>query len=143
MGYNFFIGEDVIIDTDEFKNKVFQCVFQYLRRFDARIDLKDFVHKEPSLEGDYSTCVTTIKKCVYKLFILYFHLLKIAVILCRHCSIVQPSWAELAQFVRFLYVQLNDCQSSIYCNEQFFWEGAEFKKFIVEFMIKMSQVRML
>ena len=64
MCYKFYIGEDVIIDTDEFKNKAFQCVFQYLRRFDAKIDLKDFVYKEPSLEGDYSTCVTTIKKCV-------------------------------------------------------------------------------
>ena len=72
MCYNFYIGKDVIIDTDEYKNKVFQCVFQYLRRFDARTDLKDFKYEDSSWEGDYSTCVTTIKKCVYKSFIFYF-----------------------------------------------------------------------
>ena len=53
---------------------------------------------------------------------------------------LHPSWAELAQFVRFLYVQLNDCQSSIYCNQEFFGEDTDFKTFVVEFMIRMSQV---
>ena len=64
MCYKPYIGEDVIIDRDEFKNKAFQCVYQYLRRFDAKMDLKDFAYKEPSWEGDYSMCVATIKKCV-------------------------------------------------------------------------------
>ena len=62
------------------------------------------------------------------------------IIFYRQCSILHPSWAELAQFVRFLYVQLNDCQSSIYCNQEFFAAGKYFKKFVVEFMIRMSQV---
>ena len=53
---------------------------------------------------------------------------------------LHPSWAELAQFVRFLYVQLNDCQSSIYCNQEFFGKDTDFKTFVVEFMIRMSQV---
>ena len=53
---------------------------------------------------------------------------------------MNPSWAELAQFIRFLYVQLNDCQSSIYCNQEFFGKGTDFKTFVVEFMIRMSQV---
>ena len=58
----------------------------------------------------------------------------------RHCSIVHPSWAELAQFVRFLYVQLNDFQCFIHCNQEFFGQGTGFKEFVVEFMIRMSQV---
>ena len=58
----------------------------------------------------------------------------------RHCSIIHPSWAELAQFVRFLYVQLDDCQNSIYCNQAFFAEDTDFKTFVVKFMIRMSQV---
>ena len=85
--------------------------------------------------------------CYYqKVCLEIFHILLFIKNFCnfyRHCDIVQPSWAELAQFVRFLYVQLNDCQNSIFCKEEFFGEGAKFKKFIVEFMIKMSQVRML
>ena len=70
----------------------------------------------------------------------YFIYLLFKGIFCRYCSISQPSWAELAQFVRFLYVQLNDCQSSIYCNQEFFGKGTDFKTFVVEFMIRMSQV---
>ena len=60
-----FIGEDITIDKHEFKNRVFQCVFQYLKRFDARIDLSSFIYRESSVEGDYSTCISTIKKCVF------------------------------------------------------------------------------
>ena len=53
---------------------------------------------------------------------------------------LHPSWAELAQFVRFLYVQLNDCQNSIYCKPENYHSGTDFKTFVVEFMIRMSQV---
>ena len=63
-----------------------------------------------------------------------------SVFLHRHCSINHPSWAELTQFVRFLYVQLNDCQSSIYCDQEFFGKGTDFKTFVVNFMIRMSRV---
>ena len=62
--YNFFIGEDITIDKHEFKNKVFQCVFQYLRRFDAKMDLSSFVYQRNSVEGDYLTSVSTITKYV-------------------------------------------------------------------------------
>ena len=70
----------------------------------------------------------------------YFMELVDILFLYRYCSIVHPSWAELAQFVRFLHVQLNDCQHSIYCNQNFFGGGTDFKTFVVEFMIRMSQV---
>ena len=58
----------------------------------------------------------------------------------RHCSVDYPSWATLAQFVRFLHLQLIDCQDSIFCDEMFFGEGSDFKKFVVRFMIRMSKV---
>ena len=66
----FFIGETAIIDKNEFKNEVFQCVFQYLRRYDAMADLSDFIYQKPSVEGDYTTCICTITK-----FVLFFILL--------------------------------------------------------------------
>ena len=74
---NFFTGKDVIIDKNEFKNEVFQCVFQYLRRFDAKMDLSSFIYQEPSVEGDYSTCISTITKCVSHY--LYFCLVDILI----------------------------------------------------------------
>ena len=60
-----YVGEDLTIDKYEFKNKVFQCVFQYLRRFDAKVNLSDFTYKEPYEEGDYATCISTIIKFVF------------------------------------------------------------------------------
>lgn len=62
----FFIGENVTIDKNEFKNQAFQCVYQYLRRFNAKADLSSFIYKskKPSVEGDYQTCVSTISKYV-------------------------------------------------------------------------------
>ena len=59
------------INKDKVKNKMFQCVFQYLKRFDAGINLSDFVYKEPFVEGDYFTCISTIKK--YVCFSLFIH----------------------------------------------------------------------
>ena len=64
----YFIDEGVAIDTNEFKNKAFQCVFQYLTRFNAKIDLSNFTYEEPSVEGDYSSCISTIKRFVHILF---------------------------------------------------------------------------
>ena len=75
MYCDFFIDEDFTIDKHEFENKVFQCVFQYLRRFDARIDLSSFIYREPSVEGDYSTCISTIKKCVFFIHMYVFLIL--------------------------------------------------------------------
>ena len=45
----------------------------------------------------------------------------------------------LAQFVRFLYVQLQDCKRSVF---RVVIEKDEFAKFILEFMLRMSNVSM-
>ena len=59
----------------------------------------------------------------------------------RHCGVRNPSWAELNNFVKFLNVQLNDCERSIYCNETYVGDVLQgFKQFIVKFMIRMSRV---
>jgi len=54
-----------------------------------------------------------------------------------------PSWAELQNFVKFLNIQLYDCEESVYCNEDIpvvrdVLQG--FKPFVVKFMIRMSRV---
>jgi len=62
----------------------------------------------------------------------------------RNCGFDNPSWVMIAQFVKFLYVQLSDCHYSIFCNGVYL--GVEpqfvvpFKRIIVYFMIQMSKV---
>jgi len=61
----------------------------------------------------------------------------------RHCGVRNPSWAELNNFVKFLNIQLYDCEESVYCNEAIpvvrdVLQG--FKQFVVKFMIGMSRV---
>ena len=71
--YIFLIDEDIVIDCDEFKNEVFQCVFQYLRRFDAKMDLSSFFYSGPSVEGSYSACISTVKRYVLCMFLYLPH----------------------------------------------------------------------
>ena len=54
-----------MIDRNEFRNEVFQCVFQYLRRFDSKVDLSSFLYRGPSVEGNYSACIRAIQKYVF------------------------------------------------------------------------------
>ena len=68
------------------------------------------------------------------------HLWILFLFLCRYCSTVHPSWAELAQFVRFLYVQLNDYQVFISHKQESFCSGTDFNTFVMKCMIRMSQV---
>ena len=70
----------------------------------------------------------------------------ITIVSYRHCGVRNPSWAELQNFVKFLNIQLYDCEESVYCNENIpvvhdVLQG--FKPFVVKFMIRMSRVRML
>ena len=51
---------------------------------------------------------------------------------------------ELRHFLYFLNAQLEDCESSIYCNTVFIKDALPgFKKFVVEFMLKMAKVVIL
>lgn len=67
----------------------------------------------------------------------------VILIFCRHCGVRNPSWAELHNFIKFLNIQLYDCEESVYCNEAIpvvhdVLQG--FKQFVVKFMIRMSRV---
>ena len=58
-----------------------------------------------------------------------------------NCGIKDPSWAEIHHFTKFLDIQLNSCEQSVFCNEVLV-EGilSGLKGFVVKFMIRMSQV---
>ena len=54
-----------------------------------------------------------------------------------------PSWVELNHFLKFLNIQLNACEQSIFCNEDIVGDVMSgLKTFVVKFMIRMSKVCM-
>ena len=52
-----------------------------------------------------------------------------------------PSWIELRNFMHFLNVQLEDCERSVFCIGGHIADTLPgFKKFVIEFMLKMAKV---
>ena len=67
--------------------------------------------------------------------------LKLLTLLYSYCGVKDPSWAEVRHFVSFLDLQLQSCEQSYFCNEDFVSDVmAGLKSFIVKFMIRMSMV---
>ena len=53
----------------------------------------------------------------------------------------EPSWSEIRHFVKFLDLQLQSCEKSVFTNPQFVGDVmAGLKGFVVKFMIRMSRV---
>lgn len=51
-----------------------------------------------------------------------------------------PSWLELHNFYKFLDLQLNMCEKSVFCGKEARNELGGLKGFVVKFMIRMSRV---
>ncbi len=57
------------------------------------------------------------------------------------CGILDPSWTEFHHFTKFLNIQLNSCEKSVFCDETLVGDVMSgLKGFVVKFMIRMSQV---
>ncbi|XP_047672985.1 E3 ubiquitin-protein ligase rnf213-alpha-like isoform X3 [Tachysurus fulvidraco] len=109
--------EDPLMDDECFRSEAYQRPYQYLKRFHEGIDLDNFAYSE--VEGSHTECLQT-------LFI--------------YCGIVDPSWAELRNFAWFLNLQLQDCETSIFCNMDIVGDTLRgFRKFVVDFMILMAK----
>lgn len=55
-----------------------------------------------------------------------------------------PSWSEIHHFTKFLDLQLNSCENSVFCNEELVGDVMSgLKGFVVKFMIEMSRVRIV
>ncbi|KAI6655773.1 E3 ubiquitin-protein ligase [Oopsacas minuta] len=110
-----------IIDLAELRSEQYQRVNAYLERSGDITELDSFLFQSSTSNRGVSP-IDTMARII------------------QHCDIVQPSWAELRNFVSFLDKQLYDCDNSDYCkfaamgNE---WKG--FKNFVVNFMIHMSK----
>ncbi|XP_032428579.1 E3 ubiquitin-protein ligase rnf213-alpha-like isoform X2 [Xiphophorus hellerii] len=110
-------NDDPLMDDEYFGSEAFQRPYQYLTRFHNNENLDKFTYK--GIEGSHSHCL--------QIFLFY-------------CGVLDPSWAELCNFVSFLNLQLQACENSVFCNVEFVGDTLQgFKNFVVEFMILMSK----
>lgn len=59
----------------------------------------------------------------------------------RNCGVQNPSWSEIHHFTKFLDLQLESCENSVFCDEKFVGDVMSgLKGFVVKFMIRMSRV---
>ncbi|XP_022619645.1 E3 ubiquitin-protein ligase rnf213-alpha-like [Seriola dumerili] len=108
---------DPLMDDECFRSEAYQRPYQYLTRFYNNQNLDNFTYQ--GIEGSHGKCLQ---------------------IILIHCGIIDPSWAELRNFVWFLNLQLQDCEDSVFCNFEFVGDTLRgFKSFVVEFMILMSK----
>ncbi|XP_078017826.1 E3 ubiquitin-protein ligase rnf213-alpha isoform X1 [Epinephelus lanceolatus] len=109
--------DDPLMDDKEFRSAAFQRPYQYLTRFHNHIDLDVFTYQ--GVEGSHVECL--------QMFLMF-------------CGIMDPSWAELRNFAWFLNHQLQDCETSVFCDATFTGDTlAGFKTFVVDFMILMAK----
>ncbi|CAG2226872.1 RNF213 [Mytilus edulis] len=107
---------DLVFDESEFSSAVFQRPFQYLRKLDEDEELTDVNPEEP--EGDKQKCL---------------------VVLLRHCGVRDPSWGRTVSFCQLLNRQLQDFETSAFCNPIFLNDLPGFRSFVLKFMIQMSR----
>ncbi|KAM6938634.1 E3 ubiquitin-protein ligase rnf213-alpha-like [Lycodopsis pacificus] len=110
-------SDDPLMDDECFRSEAYQRPYQYLTRFYNNDSLDNFTYQH--IEGTHAECLQ---------------------ILLIYCGILDPSWAELRNFVWFLNLQLQDCENSDFCKCEFVGDTLRgFKNFVVEFMILMSK----
>ncbi|XP_058848399.1 E3 ubiquitin-protein ligase rnf213-alpha-like isoform X1 [Acipenser ruthenus] len=108
---------DPLMDDQEFRSEAFQRPFQYLKRFHKHENIDTFTYS--GTEGTHVECL--------QLFFIY-------------CGIIDPSWSELRNFAWFLNLQLQDCETSVFCDFSFTGDTLQgFKNFVVDFMILMAK----
>ncbi|XP_067369794.1 E3 ubiquitin-protein ligase rnf213-alpha-like [Channa argus] len=110
-------SDDPLMDDECFRSEAYQRPYQYLTRFHNNCNLDNFTYQD--IEGTHANCLQ---------------------ILFIFCGMIDPSWAELRNFVWFLNQQLQDCENSVFCQSEFVGDTLHgFKNFVVEFMILMSK----
>ena len=62
----------------------------------------------------------------------------------RNYGVQNPSWSEIHHFTKFLDLQLESCEKSVFCDETFIGDVMSgLKGFVVKFMMRMSRVYLL
>ena len=125
------------MDLEEFRSPSYQRVYQYLRRHTMGSNLDAFAYTG-LIEGEPKDCLHMIlqyisasSNCILFIKLLY----------CRKCGVKDPSWSEIRHFVKFLDLQLQSCEKSVFIDPKLVGDVmAGLKGFVVKFMIRMSRV---
>ncbi|XP_057716646.1 E3 ubiquitin-protein ligase rnf213-alpha-like isoform X2 [Corythoichthys intestinalis] len=113
------VDDNPLMDDKVFQSEAFQRPYQYLRRFHHQDSLDRYTYTVSDSTGSHA-------ECLQMLFI--------------YCGILDPSWAELRNFTWFLNLQLEDCETSVFCDAALTGDILNgFKKFVVGFMIVMAK----
>uniref|UniRef100_UPI00193A976F E3 ubiquitin-protein ligase rnf213-alpha-like n=1 Tax=Styela clava TaxID=7725 RepID=UPI00193A976F len=111
-------NQRIMMNHAKLESEIFQRPAQYLLKYDNNPDsLDDFRFDPASPKVDERTCLN---------------------ILLKHCSIDNPSWAQVQHFAAFLDLQFRNCENSIFCMKHVS-DLDGLKLFAVKFMILMSQ----
>ena len=75
------------------------------------------------------------------MYILLLQSVSFLIIICySYCGLKDPSWSEINHFIKFLDVQLQSCELSVFCDSKLTGDiFSGLKGFVVKFMIRMSR----
>ncbi|XP_061431039.1 E3 ubiquitin-protein ligase rnf213-alpha-like [Lethenteron reissneri] len=108
-----------LMDHLLFVSEQYQRPFQYLERLRLQRNLDSFSYKPGPAKGTPALWLRTVL---------------------AYCGVADPSWAELRNFLRFLNVQLLDCERSAFCDRQHVGDVLPgFRHFVVEFVVLMAR----
>ncbi|XP_078736318.1 E3 ubiquitin-protein ligase rnf213-alpha-like [Lampetra fluviatilis] len=108
-----------LMDHLLFVSERYQRPFQYLERLRLQQDLDSFSYELGPAEGTPALWLRTVL---------------------AYCGVADPSWAELRNFLRFLDVQLLDCERSAFCDREHVGDVLPgFRRFVVEFVVLMAR----
>ncbi|XP_061431037.1 LOW QUALITY PROTEIN: E3 ubiquitin-protein ligase rnf213-alpha-like [Lethenteron reissneri] len=108
-----------LMDHLLFVSEWYQRPFQYLERLRLQQDLDSFSYRPSPAEGTPALWLRTVL---------------------AYCGVADPSWAELRNFLRFLDVQLLDCERSAFCDREHVGDVLPgFRRFVVEFVVLMAR----
>ena len=109
-----------LCDSDLFSSPDIQRPTQYLSQFFQGVDLDKvyFIPGVNTLSQRQSLTILLDK---------------------RACPITDPTYSELNNFTRFLNLQLESCEGSVFCSLQEDWANLRFKNLVVKFLILMTQ----
>uniref|UniRef100_A0A0G4FFV2 CBM20 domain-containing protein n=1 Tax=Chromera velia CCMP2878 TaxID=1169474 RepID=A0A0G4FFV2_9ALVE len=111
---------DLGFDGETLKNRA-QLPCQYLSRYEAGENL-DYYSFEPE-QSWTSEAELTAYECL--------------TVLTNNCSLCDPTWRDLSNFLSFLYEQLSRCEGNVFCHVPEDLPG--FKQFVVRHLIQMSR----
>ena len=129
------------MDDTEFSSSTFQRVYKYLKKHSINPDLDHFTF-HGSTEDTTTDYLDLFIRCrKFNLESLKNTIYCVILIKYRNCGVEDPSWSEIHHFVKFLDMQLEPCENTVFFNESIIHDIMPgIKEFVVKFMITMSRV---